>query len=80
MGFHVCVANVGGPQIHSIVLAVNQKYVNDTIYEAIRMVDALHFHEQHGEVCPAGWNKGQQGMKATSEGVASYLAANAKTL
>ena len=39
----------------------------------IRMVDALQFHEDHGEVCPAGWNKGDKGMTATTEGVAAYL-------
>jgi peroxiredoxin (alkyl hydroperoxide reductase subunit C) len=48
--------------------------------EAIRMVDALQFHEEHGEVCPAGWSRGQKGMKADAQGVASYLAENAKAL
>ena len=48
--------------------------------EALRMVDALQFHEEHGEVCPAGWNKGQKGMKADAEGVASYLKENAEAL
>jgi peroxiredoxin (alkyl hydroperoxide reductase subunit C) len=41
--------------------------------EAIRMVDALQFSEENGEVCPAGWHKGDKGMKPTQEGVASYL-------
>ncbi len=41
--------------------------------EIVRMVDALAFHEEHGEVCPAGWQKGDQGMKATPQGVAAYL-------
>lgn len=48
--------------------------------EALRMVDALQFHEEHGEVCPAGWNKGKKGMKADAEGVASYLKENADAL
>jgi hypothetical protein len=39
----------------------------------LRMVDALDFHTTHGEVCPAGWNKGDEGMKDTPEGVAEYL-------
>ena len=57
---------------------VRHQIVNDlplgrNVDEAIRMVDALHHHEQHGEVCPAGWNKGKKGMEATSSGVASYL-------
>ena len=37
------------------------------------MVDALAFHEERGEVCPAGWNKGDEGMKPTTEGVVDYL-------
>lgn len=48
--------------------------------EIIRTIDALHFHEQHGEVCPAGWNKGDKGMKASPEGVARYLADNSENL
>ena len=44
------------------------------------MVDALSFHEENGEVCPAGWKKGEEGMKADAEGVASYLAKHAKEL
>jgi peroxiredoxin (alkyl hydroperoxide reductase subunit C) len=57
---------------------VRHQVVNDfplgrSIDEALRMVDALQFNEENGEVCPANWHKGDQGMKATSEGVASYL-------
>lgn len=64
---------------------VRHQVVNDlplgrNIEEAIRMVDALSFHEQYGEVCPAGWIKGKDGMKATAAGVADYLAANAENL
>jgi peroxiredoxin (alkyl hydroperoxide reductase subunit C) len=64
---------------------VRHQVVNDlplgrNIDEMVRMVDALDFHKQHGEVCPAGWTKGKQGMKASKEGVASYLAANAAKL
>ncbi len=44
------------------------------------MVDALQFHEQHGEVCPAGWQKGEAGMKADAKGVAEYLAKHAEAL
>jgi peroxiredoxin (alkyl hydroperoxide reductase subunit C) len=39
----------------------------------VRLVDALQFAEQYGEVCPTGWNKGEEGMKPTAEGVADYL-------
>ncbi len=60
---------------------VRHQVVNDlplgrNVDEMIRMVDALLFHEEHGEVCPAGWNKGDAGMQASPEGVASYLSAN----
>lgn len=41
--------------------------------EAIRMVDALQFNEENGEVCPANWVKGEEGMKANFDGVADYL-------
>jgi peroxiredoxin (alkyl hydroperoxide reductase subunit C) len=64
---------------------VRHQVVNDlplgrNIDEMLRMVDALQFTEEHGEVCPAGWNKDKKGMKPTSEGVASYLAEEAETL
>ena len=41
--------------------------------EFIRLFEALQFHEEHGEVCPAGWNKGDKGMQASPDGVAAYL-------
>ncbi|MDE3015528.1 MAG: peroxiredoxin [Pseudomonadota bacterium] len=64
---------------------VRHQVVNDlplgrNVDEAIRMVDALQFHEEHGEVCPAGWERGDEGMKATASGVASYLKGHAKKL
>ncbi len=64
---------------------VRHQIVNDlplgrNVDEAIRMLDALQFHEEHGEVCPAGWNKGKAGMKADSAGVADYLAKHASEL
>jgi len=65
--------------------AVRHQVVNDlplgrNVDEMLRMVDALQFTEEHGEVCPAGWNKGKAGMKASPAGVAEYLAAHAKEL
>ncbi len=48
--------------------------------EALRMVDALQFHEENGEVCPAGWQKGEAGMTADPKGVAKYLGEFAETL
>lgn len=57
---------------------VRHQLINDlplgrNVEEAIRMVDALQFNEESGEVCPANWTKGKTGMKATHDGVASYL-------
>ncbi|MEM1453482.1 MAG: peroxiredoxin [Planctomycetota bacterium] len=48
--------------------------------ELVRMVDALQFHEKNGEVCPANWQPGQPGMKATQEGVREYLKEHAASL
>ena len=64
---------------------VRSQIVNDlplgrNMDELLRLVDALQFHEEHGEVCPAGWQKGDSGMKDSPEGVASYLSANADNL
>ena len=57
---------------------VNDLPLGRNVDEAIRMVDALQFTETHGEVCPANWKEGEEGMKPTQEGVASYLAKHAK--
>ena len=64
---------------------VRHQIVNDlplgrNIDEMLRMVDALQFHEEHGEVCPAQWEKGKEGMKDNPEGVAKYLKQNADKL
>jgi peroxiredoxin (alkyl hydroperoxide reductase subunit C) len=59
---------------------VNDLPVGRNIDELLRVVDAIQFFEEHGEVCPAGWQKGQKGMQASPEGVASYLAEHAKQL
>ncbi len=60
---------------------VRHQIVNDlplgrNVDEAIRMVDALQFVEEHGEACPANWNSDKEGLKTTHEGVAEYLAKN----
>ncbi|MFZ4740292.1 MAG: peroxiredoxin [Bacteroidales bacterium] len=52
---------------------VNNLPLGRSIDEAIRMVDALQYFEENGEVCPANWHKGETAMKATAEGVAAYL-------
>ncbi len=49
-----------------------------SIDEALRMVDALKFHEEHGDVCPANWQEGEEAMKPTAEGVADYLSKHAE--
>lgn len=64
---------------------VRSQIVNDlplgrNMDELIRLVDALQFTEEHGEVCPAGWKKGDKGMDASPEGVAAYLKENAAAL
>lgn len=55
---------------------INDLPLGRNVDEMIRMVDAMLFTNQYGEVCPAGWQKGDEGMKADKEGVASYLAKN----
>jgi len=59
---------------------INDLPLGRNVDEAIRMVDALQFHDEHGEVCPAGWNKGDDGMTATPDGVAEYLSSHADDL
>lgn len=52
---------------------VNNLPIGRNIEEALRVVDALQFFEEKGEVCPANWVKGKEGLKDTHDGVASYL-------
>ena len=64
---------------------VRSQIVNDlplgrNMEELVRIVEALQFHEEHGEVCPAGWTKGDKGMDASPVGVAKYLAAESDKL
>ncbi|OOF84526.1 peroxiredoxin [Rodentibacter ratti] len=64
---------------------VRHQIVNDlplgrNIDEMLRMVDALQFHEEHGDVCPAQWEKGKEGLKDSPDGVAKYLKQNADKL
>ncbi|MBB5209822.1 peroxiredoxin [Microbulbifer hydrolyticus] len=64
---------------------VRHQVVNDlplgrNVDEMLRMVDALAFHQEHGEVCPAGWQEGDKGMNASPEGVAAYLSENSDKL
>ena len=59
---------------------INDLPLGRNIDEMLRMVDAMLFTNEHGEVCPAGWQKGEEGMKADAEGVAEYLAKHADEL
>lgn len=64
---------------------VKQVTINDlplgrSIEETLRLVDALQHTEEHGEVCPMGWNKGKTAMKPNPQGVASFLKENASKL
>lgn len=61
---------------------VRHQVVNDlplgrSVSEALRVLHALQFTEKHGDVCPANWQKGEEAMKPTAEGVAAYLTAHA---
>ena len=53
---------------------INDLPLGRNIDEVIRMIDAMLFTNEHGEVCPAGWQKGDDTMKPTADGVADYLA------
>lgn len=62
---------------------VRHQVVNDlplgrSIDETLRMVDALQYFEENGEVCPADWKAGQKALKATHEGISTYLAEHIK--
>jgi len=59
---------------------VNNLSLGRNADEMLRMVDALQFFEKNGDVCPAGWQQGQSGMKATAEGVAAFLSEHEKDL
>ena len=50
------------------------------IDEMLRLIDALDFHNEHGDVCPAGWNKGKDGMNPSDDGMKKYVSENAKSL
>lgn len=67
----------GGVVRHQVV---NDLPLGRNVDEMLRMIDALQFTEKYGEVCPAGWNKGEKGMVPDKEGVASYLAAESHKL
>jgi peroxiredoxin (alkyl hydroperoxide reductase subunit C) len=57
---------------------VNDLPLGRSVNEALRMLDALQYHEKHGEVCPANWQEGDDAMTPSAEGVAAYLSKHAK--
>ena len=59
---------------------INDLPLGRNVDETLRMIDALEHHSTHGEVCPAGWKKGDQGMSPTHQGVSDYLTSNAEML
>ncbi len=59
---------------------INDLPLGRNIDEMLRMVDALTHNQKHGEVCPAGWNEGDDGMKDTAKGVSSYLSTHSDKL
>ncbi|WP_133130638.1 peroxiredoxin [Legionella yabuuchiae] len=59
---------------------VNDLPIGRNVNEILRIVDAVQFFEEQGEVCPAGWEKGKPGMKASPEGVADYLSSHSDKL
>jgi peroxiredoxin (alkyl hydroperoxide reductase subunit C) len=59
---------------------VNNLPLGRNVDEMLRLVDALQYTEEHGEVCPAGWQKGDDGMTPTAQGVSDYLSAKSDKL
>ncbi len=68
---------IDGTVRHAVI---NDLPLGRNVDEMLRMVDAMLFTNEYGEVCPAGWNKGDEGMKASTDGVAEYLAKHSKEL
>lgn len=61
-------------------MIVNDLPLGRSVEEMIRLIDAWDHHTQYGEVCPAGWHKGDEAMSASAEGVSDYLSSNADKL
>jgi peroxiredoxin (alkyl hydroperoxide reductase subunit C) len=59
---------------------LNDLPLGRNIDEMLRMIDALAFHTEHGDVCPAGWQEGKTAMKASDEGMRQYMANEADNL
>jgi len=61
-------------------MLINDLPLGRNVDETLRIIDAIDFHRENGDVCPAGWTKGKEAMTPSQEGVADYLASNAETL
>jgi peroxiredoxin 2/4 len=61
-------------------MLINDLPLGRNVDETLRTIDALDYHMKNGEVCPAGWQKGDEGMTASQKGVADYLTSNADKL
>lgn len=59
-------------------MLINDLPIGRSVDEALRVLDAIQYHEEHGEVCPANWKKGEKAMKPDAKGVAEYLSKYAK--
>lgn len=59
-------------------ILINDLPIGRSVDEALRVLDAIQYHEEHGEVCPANWRKGEEAMRPDAKGVAEYLAKHAK--
>lgn len=58
--------------------SINDLPIGRNIDEILRIIDAWKYHEKHGEVCPAGWKKGDEGMEATDSGLKDYISSHIK--
>jgi peroxiredoxin (alkyl hydroperoxide reductase subunit C) len=61
-------------------MLINDLPLGRDVDETMRIIDAIDFHRENGDVCPAGWHKGKAAMTPSKEGVADYLASNAESL
>lgn len=61
-------------------ISVNDLPLGRNVDEVLRLIDALQFHEEKGDVCPAGWKKGCEGMQPSQEGMVDYLTSHAEEL
>ncbi|KJV56274.1 ahpC/TSA family protein [Orientia chuto str. Dubai] len=61
-------------------VTINDLSIGRKVEDSLRIIDAIDFHKKHGDVCPAGWNLGDEGMESTLDGVSHFLTSNAEKL